>query len=65
MVPHMHIHVWPSWSPWEFHPAGIERHPDPADLDDAAVRLRSRLRARGFGERVPAEPGRALPEHAQ
>lgn len=65
VVPHMHIHVWPSWSPWEFHPAGIDRHPNPADLDEAAVRLRSRLRERGFSARVPVEPGRALPEHAQ
>lgn len=63
MVPHVHVHVWPSWSPWEFHPAGIDRHPHPADLDEAGVRLRSRLRTRGFGGFVPEEPGTALPEH--
>lgn len=65
MVPHVHVHVWPSWSPWEFHPAGIDRHPHPEDLDEAAVRLRSRLRTNGFGAHVPGEPGTALPEHAQ
>lgn len=65
MVPHVHVHVWPSWSPWEFHPAGIDRHPHPADLDEAGARLRSRLRASGFGGFVPTEPGTALPEHAQ
>ena len=58
MVPHLHIHVWPSWSPREFHPAGIDRNALPEHLDEAAVRLRSRLRAHGHGARVPAEPGR-------
>lgn len=55
MVPHLHVHVWPSWSPREFHPANIDRIARPADLDEAAVRLRSRLRAHGHPE-VPAEP---------
>ena len=55
MVPHVHIHVWPSWSPYEFHPAGIDRAARPADLDEAAARLRSRIRAHGHGEFVPDE----------
>jgi histidine triad (HIT) family protein len=55
MVPHLHIHVWPSWSPYEFHPGGIDRAADPLALDAAAVRLRSRLLALGHGDRVPAE----------
>ncbi len=55
MVPHVHVHVWPSWSPFEFHPAGIDRAATPLALDDAAVRLRSRLRTLGQGEHVPAE----------
>lgn len=58
MVPHLHIHVWPSWSPREFHPAGIDRNAEPAHLDEAAARLRARLRSQGFGDRVPDEPGR-------
>jgi histidine triad (HIT) family protein len=53
MVPHLHIHVWPSWSPYEFHPVGIDRNAKPEALDDAAVRLRARLRLRGHGEFVP------------
>lgn len=55
MVPHLHIHVWPSWSPREFHPSGIDRSAEPADLDAAAIRLRARLRTNGYGEFVPAD----------
>ena len=55
MVPHLHIHVWPSWSPWEFHPGGIDRSAKPADLDEAAVRLRARMRSHGHEDYVPAE----------
>jgi len=55
MVPHVHVHVWPSWSPFEFHPSGIDRNASPEALDDAAVRLRARLRLRGHGENVPSE----------
>ena len=50
MVPHLHIHVWPSWSPFEFHPSGIDRTPKPAALEAAAVRLRRRLRENGHTE---------------
>ena len=55
MVPHLHIHVWPSWSPREFHPGGIDRVAEPAHLDEAARRLRARMRAQGNGQYVPAE----------
>lgn len=55
MVPHLHIHVWPSWSPREFHPSGIDRAAEPDDLQAAAVRLRARLRAHGWQKFVPAE----------
>lgn len=55
MVPHLHIHVWPSWSPFEFHPTGIDRSADPADLDAAASRLRERLRLNGHGGFVPRD----------
>ena len=55
MVPHVHIHVWPSWSPYEFHPAGIDRAASPDDLDAAAARLRARMRAHGYGEFVPED----------
>ena len=55
MVPHLHIHVWPSWSPFEFHPSGIDRRADPRQLDENAERLRARMRLHGHGEYIPAE----------
>lgn len=47
-VHHTHVHVWPSHSPEDFR-ATSGGVPD-ADLDDAARRLRSRLRAHGHPE---------------
>lgn len=55
VVPHLHIHIWPSWSPFEFHPGGIDRRANPLHLDENAVRLRSRLRAHGHDETTPNE----------
>jgi histidine triad (HIT) family protein len=55
VVPHLHIHIWPSWSPFEFHPGGIDRNANPRHLDENAARLRARLRAHGHGEPIPAE----------
>ena len=57
VIPHVHIHIWPSWSPFEFHPGGIDRNADPVHLEAHAIRLRSRLRALGHGEQIPDEPG--------
>lgn len=53
MVPHAHLHVWPSWTVYEYSHTGIDRDPKPEELDEAAERLRSRLIARGHGEFVP------------
>ncbi|MFJ5840642.1 HIT family protein [Streptomyces shenzhenensis] len=52
-VPHMHIHVAPTWgmSDFDFSKATIEK--DEAALDDAATRLRTALRELGFAESVP------------
>ncbi|CAN5166174.1 HIT family protein [soil metagenome] len=55
VIPHLHIHIWPSWSPFEFHPGGIDRDADPRHLEANAIRLRTRLRAHGHGERIPPE----------
>ena len=52
MVPHAHLHVWPSCTVFEYSHTGIDRNARPKELDDAAQRLRSRLRARGHGEFV-------------
>ncbi|MDH6182199.1 histidine triad (HIT) family protein [Microbacteriaceae bacterium SG_E_30_P1] len=53
MVPHSHLHVWPSWTVYEYSHTGIDRNAHPADLDEAADRLRARLISRGYGEHVP------------
>jgi len=52
-VPHVHLHVVPvdTLSHFDFRLA--ERHPDPADLDQAAELLRSTLRAQGHSDHVP------------
>lgn len=55
VVPHLHIHIWPSWSPFEFHPGGIDRNANPRHLDENAARLRARLRDHGHGEPIPPE----------
>ncbi len=44
-VPHAHIHVWPAWTGRDFDSRHADRDPDPAAMDDAAARLRARLRA--------------------
>ncbi len=43
-VPHAHLHVVPINSPGELSFAHVDRHADAAALDDAAARLRARLR---------------------
>lgn len=53
-VPHMHVHVWPSNSMRDFDTDQVDRHPDPADLDAAAEKIRAALRAAGRGEHVPS-----------
>lgn len=49
-VPHVHIHVVPIDAPGELSFAGIDRSPAPGALDDAANRLRARLRELGRDE---------------
>lgn len=53
MVPHSHLHVWPSWTVFEYSHTGIDRNAKPAELDAAAIRLRARLEAEGHEEFVP------------
>lgn len=54
-IPHLHVHVWPSTSLADFDLARVDNAPDPADLDDAAARLRAALRELGHGEVVPQD----------
>jgi histidine triad (HIT) family protein len=49
-VPHVHIHVVPINSPGELSFAGVDRSPAPEALDDAAERIRARLRELGHAE---------------
>ena len=49
-VPHVHIHVVPINSPGELSFAGVDRSPTDAALDDAAERIRARLRELGHAE---------------
>lgn len=55
MVPHAHLHVWPSWTVYEYSHTGIDRNARPEELDEAATRLRARLIARGHGDFVATD----------
>ena len=49
-VPHVHIHVVPINNPGELSFAGVDRAPTDDALDDAAERIRARLRELGHDE---------------
>ena len=49
-VPHVHIHAVPINSPGELSFAGVDRSPSAESLDDAAERVRARLRELGHAE---------------
>jgi diadenosine tetraphosphate (Ap4A) HIT family hydrolase len=53
-VPHMHVHVFPSWGIDDFDFGNVDHDPDPAGLDAAADALRTALREAGHGDRVPS-----------
>ena len=52
-VPHVHVHVFPARELDDIGFAKADSSPDPAVLDDAAVRIRAALRAHGHGDAVP------------
>lgn len=54
-VPHLHVHVWPSNSLADFDLDQVDNHPDPADLDEAAEKIRAGLRVAGHAESVPGD----------
>ncbi len=58
-VPHVHLHVWPTWGPADHDLRNADGSPDPAAMDDVARRLRERLRGLGAADSVPAEPTQA------
>jgi len=49
-VPHVHLHVVPINSPGELSFSGVARSLEPTALDDAAERIRTRLRELGHAE---------------
>lgn len=53
-INHMHVHVWPSHSMADFDFSNADSHPDPADLDASAEKIRAGLREAGYGDSVPA-----------
>ncbi|WP_312719915.1 HIT family protein [Mobilicoccus sp.] len=56
-VDHLHLHVWPTWSPADYDFRRADGDPDAAAMDAAAARLRSRLREDDeAAAHVPAEP---------
>ena len=56
-VPHAHLHVVPTTSMADFDFTRANRNPDPAQLDEAADRLRADLVAHGHPEARAATPG--------
>ncbi len=52
-VPHVHLHVLPLQSMADIDLARTQTNPDPADLDDAASRLRATLTAQGHTQARP------------
>ncbi|MGH3981812.1 MAG: HIT family protein [Pseudonocardiaceae bacterium] len=53
-VPHLHVHVFPSWGIDDFDFDKADRNPDPVELDAAADALRAALRTAGHGDRIPS-----------
>jgi diadenosine tetraphosphate (Ap4A) HIT family hydrolase len=53
-IPHLHIHVFPTWGIDDFDFGGANHDPDPADLDAAAGTLRRALREAGHTHQVPS-----------
>lgn len=54
-VPHVHLHVWPTWGPRDSVMSNAERDPSAEAMDEAADRLRERLREQGGGDSVPQD----------
>lgn len=52
-VPHVHLHVVPVDNLTHFDFKSADRHPDPADLNEAAELLRTTLRDQGHAHNVP------------
>lgn len=49
-VPHVHLHLSPIWDLQDLNFANQQKDPDPAELDDAAEKIRAALRALGYAQ---------------
>ena len=47
-VPHVHLHLLPIWDLQDLNFANQQKDPDPAELDDAAEKIRAALRELGY-----------------
>jgi histidine triad (HIT) family protein len=56
-IPHLHVHVLPAWDEASLTFANARHGVPPAELDAAAERLRTALRAAGHSAHVPATLG--------
>ncbi|MEP7160009.1 MAG: HIT family protein [Dermatophilaceae bacterium] len=54
-VPHLHVHVWATFTPADYSFRNADHDPDPVMMDDAAARLRAQLRAAGHEAHIPAD----------
>lgn len=52
-VRHLHLHVWPAYTPKDFDVHSVDRNPDPGAMDAAAEKIRSALRDAGHAASVP------------
>jgi len=52
-VPHLHVHIFPSWGIDDFDFSRADNDPDPGEMDRALEKLCGALRGAGHGERVP------------
>lgn len=51
-VAHLHVHIWPAWSHQDFDPSRVMRDVPDERFEEAAERLRTRLRADGHEAQV-------------
>lgn len=54
-VLHVHLHVMPTWGPKDMDFRNADGNPTPEAMDEAAERLRNRLRDQGAGDSVPTD----------
>jgi histidine triad (HIT) family protein len=54
-VPHLHVHVFPSWQMGDFDFANAAKSVDDAEQDGYRDRLRETLRGAGHGAHVPTD----------